>query len=241
MNKFFVAATAAAVIFLGYLFGAGAMYFRGPGADYVEGIFKLLEASGVVEAQRKLPSPLFVGGLPPRQVDGNRPPAPNWELGLQVYDKDRVQPGYTVYTSVGSWSPVRLIDMEGTIIHEWNLPRELAVIEDRDDGLVFPRPINPPVTDVHVYPNGNLLVALGNDLGFPPFGYAVVMLDKDSNVLWIYSKDAHHRVNVSETGEIAVLLNDWVKTPRKGLESIPVPFREDLLAILNPDGTEITF
>ena len=214
------------------------MYFRGPGADYFEGVFKLLEAGGVVEAQRKLPGPLFIGGLPPRRIDGNRPPAPKWELGVAVHDEARVQPGYTVYTSVGSWSPVRLVDMEGNVVHEWNIPRELAVIEDRDDGLVFPRPINPPVTDVHVYPNGNLLVALGNDLGFPPFGYAVVLLDKDSNLLWTYSKDAHHRLNVAENGDIAVLLNAWIEEPWKGLESIPVPFRDDEVAILDADGKE---
>ena len=238
MNKFFVVAPVAAIVFLGYLFGAGAMYYRGPGADYLEEVFKLLEASGVIAARTKLPAPLFVGGLPPRKADGNRPPAPDWELGVQRLDKDRAQPGLTVYTSVGSWSPVRLIDLEGNLVHEWTLPRELAVIEDRDDGIEFPRPINPPVTDVHVYPNGNLLVALGNDLGFPPFGYAVVLLDKDSNILWTYSKDAHHRLNVAENGDIAVLLNAWVEEPWKGLESIPVPFREDEIAILDQNGKE---
>ncbi len=238
MSRSYIAFVAIAVIFLGYLLGATAMHYRGPGAESLEETFKILEASGIIAKKRKLPAPLFIGGLPPRPVDGNRPKAPDWELGVQVYDANKAQPGYTVYTSVGSWSPVRLVDMQGDVVHEWQIPRELAVIEDRDDGHVFPREINPPVTDVHVYPNGNLLVALGNDLGFPPFGYAVAMLDKDSKLLWVYSKDAHHRLNVSRSGNIAVLLNQWVEEPWEGLESIPVPFRDDVVAILGPDGKE---
>jgi len=238
MNRLFPIVAVLAVIFLGYILGAAAMHYRFGKADYLEEMFKILEASGVIEAQRKLPAPLFIGGLPPKGVDNNRPGAPDWRLGVHTFKEDKVQPGLTIYTPVNPWTPITLIDLQGNPVHQWEIPRELEVIENRDDGHVFPRPINPPVTDLHVYPNGNLLVALGNDLGFPPFGYAVVLLDKDSNVLWTYSKDAHHRINVADNGDIAVLLNAWIEDPWPGLESIPVPFREDEIAILRPDGTE---
>ena len=57
MSRVMYAVTVVAVVFLGFVWGASTMHLRGAGADYFEEMFSILEASGLVEARRKLPAP----------------------------------------------------------------------------------------------------------------------------------------------------------------------------------------
>ena len=236
MDRVFQALTVLAVVFLSYMLGAAAMHFRWLNMDDIAQQFQMLEAGNVVKTKKNKLT--FFGVVPPRMIDRKVPPMPeNWDPGARIKDLERMQPGYTLYTPMMPWAPVKMIDADGNVVHEWKLPEELKQIDNRDDGFSFPREINPLVSDFHLYKNGNLLVTLDNDLGFSPIGYAAVLLDKDSNIIWKFSKMAHHQVDVASDGRIAVMLNDEITQPWEGL-NIKVPFREDQVVILSPEGQQ---
>ena len=94
---------------------------------------------------------------------GNLPP-------LRYYDPRRAYPGYTLFSPMGG-NTVWLIDMEGRIVHHWNVDY-------------------PPGCHGRLLPNGNLLYAgKKEDSHIPDFGgSASIMLefDWDGNVVWTY-------------------------------------------------------
>lgn len=69
------------------------------------------------------------------------------QTGITVHDKDRATPGFTIY-SPHSGHVTYLIDMDGKIVHEWDLP-------DRPSGYA------------RLLPNGNLFYACYKE-GGPP-------------------------------------------------------------------------
>ena len=74
-----------------------------------------------------------------------------------------------------------LISPSGEILHEWHLPYSevwddsAAVAEPQPDDLVYYR-------KAHLYPNGDLLV-IYEGVGDTPWGYGLVKMDKDSNII----------------------------------------------------------
>ena len=241
MERIGLVVTVVAVVFLSILFGAAMLHFQFGFGNYLRGVFSSLEAEQVVQNKRskKMLGLNAMGAMPRLDSDYGVPPVPEgWEPGVRISVPEAYQDGLTVYTSMKPWSPVRLIDMEGNTVHEWQIPN-LNDVKDRLDGESFPREINAHASDVHVYPDGRMLMTLANDLGFPPIGYAVVMVDKNSEVLWHYTKMTHHQIDVAEDGRIAAILNDEVRKPIPEIGHVRTPFREDQVVILSPDGEEI--
>jgi hypothetical protein len=214
------------------------MHYRGPGYqfwDEVLSAFPLLFRDPAVYYPNE--DEIMRGALPAREIDFAIRPAPDVEPGVSVVLADRMQPGLTAYTPFFQWEPVRLIDAYGNTYHTWRVSTEIRSAPRLDDAE-FPDYVNPTITDFHVYPDGRLLVAMSHDLGYQPFGYGLAMLDTKSNVLWTYMKQTHHRLDVGPDGRIAVLLNAEISEPWRGLEKIEVPFLDDVVAILSPDGEE---
>jgi outer membrane protein assembly factor BamB len=127
--------------------------------------------------------------------------------------------------------------MHGEVIHAWTAPFS----------RVWPKPphVREPVADgkiyifaCHLYPNGDLL-AVFHGTGDTPYGYGLAKLDKDSHVLWTYSANVHHAVDVSEDGTIYVLTQRIVHDMPKGLEFFPTPALVDDLVLLSPEGEEL--
>src|SRR3546814_9908425 len=89
-------------------------------------------------------------------------------------------PGYTLYTS-GHASEASLISLDGKVLHRWQLSFSAVWNETS--------PVKEPMPDNFFYwrkarllPDGGLL-AIFVVTGDTPWGYGMVKLDKDSNVI----------------------------------------------------------
>jgi Arylsulfotransferase (ASST) len=69
-------------------------------------------------------------------------------------------------------------------------------------------------------------------------GFGLAKLDKDSNLVWRYSANVHHDVEVAEDGTIYAVRQRYVRRPIKGLEFLPYPCVADDAIVLSPDGEE---
>lgn len=94
---------------------------------------------------------------------------------------------------------------------------------------------------LHLYPNGDLLVSTiqGNNT---PWGGPLLMLNKDSELIWFYNAQTHHDLNVAPNGNIYTLAHTFKETqPDKEdpLNPAGLPYLDDTLVILNTDGKVI--
>ena len=142
-------------------------------------------------------------------------PARSEQRGVTINDSERVFPGYTLYTSTDD-SSARLVALDGTVVHEWRRPystvwtTESAIDTPQPDELVTMR-------EARVYPNGDMLaqyIAAGDS----PYGYGIVKLDSESNVIWKYLEHSHHDMEIAPDGRIVTLTHDYQSQPIEGLD-----------------------
>lgn len=130
--------------------------------------------------------------IPARDDFGNSP----------VRDKDKVYPGFTLFTPLNVTNApfekgtVYLVDLYGRPVHTWKT--------------------NYKVIHTLLKPNGNLLVNQANliNKNYPPSARttSIQELDQNSNIVWEYTNDAlHHDFDVLPNNNIAVLV--WEKSP----------------------------
>jgi hypothetical protein len=163
-------------------------------------------------------------------------PARYPDRGVTVHDPARVQDGVTLYTS-GHEAAAYLISMDGEVLHAWRRPFSTVWSDGARAGRKQP--------DSHVYfrkavvyPNGDLL-AVYEGVGDTPYGYGVVKLDRDSEVIWSYPGRAHHDIDVGPDGRIYVLTHDLVAEPLAGFDNLASPRLDDFLVVLSPQGEEL--
>lgn len=155
--------------------------------------------------------------------------------GRVTVNDPRAYQGYTLVCPRTSQS--MLIDMEGKVLHRWRLtfssiwPDPPHVARPLPDSLII-------CVNAQIFPNGDLLASLHGD-GDTPYGYGLVKLDKDSNVVWTYDANAHHDYHVASDGRIYVLTQTMHKKPVKGLEFYQYPILADNVAVLSPEGREL--
>jgi hypothetical protein len=212
------------LLFLSFIFGAAAMFFRLPLSDYMSkgflGCRAWLDRQFMSEqvAEEKSPNAAIIIDQPGKTFDG-----------------------YTLYACASMNAPstrVYLIDMMGQIVHQWsgsfskiwpNPPH----IQDR---LVHDSHVS--IFACHLYPNGDLLVVF-HSLERTVRGYGLAKIDKDSHVIWSYAANVHHDVVVGEDGTIYTIVQRQVKDSYKGLEYVPPPWLVDYLVMLSPEGKEL--
>jgi hypothetical protein len=155
--------------------------------------------------------------------------------GVTVHDPARAEAGYTLYTS-GHAQTALLISMDGDVLHQWQLPfsavwDETADVKDpRPDHLIYYR-------KAFLYPNGDLL-AIYEAAGDTPWGYGLVKMDKDSNVIWKYLQRVHHDLDVVSTGEIYVLTHEISHRMIRRWRHLQTPRVDDFVVVLSPEGEE---
>lgn len=140
------------------------------------------------------------------------------EANVIRIDRDRVEPGYRLYTS-GHAPEALMIDVDGEGLHRWAF----------DIGRVWPDAVGAVETEywrrAHWYPNGDVLFIFE--------GIGLVKIDARSELLWAQRNGAHHQVAVSADGTIYAL----TRRPRV----VPVlhptePILEDFVTVLSPGG-----
>ncbi|MDA3920208.1 MAG: hypothetical protein PF501_05960 [Salinisphaera sp.] len=158
--------------------------------------------------------------------------------GVTIKDTARMQPGYTLYTS-GDSSVARLIDANGHVVHQWQLPfskvwtKNAAVKNPQADDLIYMR-------RARLLANGNLLAMYisGNDT---PWGYGLVELDPSSHIVWRYLQHVHHDLDLTNDGRVVTLTHDFTSKPLPPRFSfVPRPYLEDFLVTLSPDGKQLS-
>lgn len=160
-------------------------------------------------------------------------PARTDKTGVIVDDPGGPYNGYTLYTS-GSAQTAFLISMDGKVVHKWHLPYRKFW-----DSSAAEKSPNPParifIMRAYVYPNGDLL-ALYIGTGDTPWGYGLVKMDKNSQVIWKYMAHTHHDFDVGKDGRIYVLTQEISNRKLKHHTQLAPPRIDDYVVILSPDG-----
>ena len=150
-------------------------------------------------------------------------PANDSRTGVVIYDSAKCCSGLTFFTT--HTTKACLIDMEGNLIHEWFLPF----------GEVWPNPTHllDTVSELliywrkaHLFPNGDIL-AIYEGVGQSPYGGGLVKINKDSQLIWKVSVNAHHDLDVAPDGRIFVLTHQYKKEG---------PHIADAVTIVSKDG-----
>jgi len=150
--------------------------------------------------------------------------------GVTVNDSDRAYKGYTLYTS-GGGTYAALIDMQGREVHRWSLPYDALWDQTPDgrsarpDDLMYWR-------KAIMYPNGDL-IAIYIAAGDTPWGYGMVKLDADSNVIWKYHGATHHDFDIAPDGRVIALTHAFVDTRFPEFPDLSSPWLEDYVVVLN--------
>ena len=208
------------LIVTSYVVGAAVMYFRLPTSDYLSRAF----VGGTALHERGKPFEPSVS-LPDKPLQ----PGLVLDVPEQTYD------GFTLLTTT-QFARAYLLDMKGKVVHQWDKPFD----------KVWPHAphIKNQLTNdqvhwftAHLYPNGDLLAVYQaeND---SPYGYGLVKLDQNSNVVWKYANNTHHTIDVGEDGRIYTVVQRNLTEKPPGLDEIPSPYTTDFLTILSPDGKE---
>jgi hypothetical protein len=112
--------------------------------------------------------------------------------GFRGYDPARVSPGYTLFAPITGGGLVVLIDVEGTVIHTWNMP--------------YPPGLYGYLTDKGtLFYNGK--ISNETFLGKQPFqGGVALEVDWNGHVLWeIRQPDHHHDGRLLRNGNVLLM------------------------------------
>jgi hypothetical protein len=213
-----------AVAFLAFLAGSYVMYQKLYPADALRRAF--MGGNALYDQFTGYNDPFQTAFWNPARTDGR---------GVLRRDPTRTQPGLTLYSS-GHDHKAFLIDLKGRVAHEWSLPfsrvwdESAAVKKPREDPFIY-------IEKAHVFPNGDLL-ALYTAIGDTPWGYGLVKMDRNSNVIWKYLGHAHHDFDIAADGSIYVLTHEIVDTPLPGYPDLATPRIDDYVVKLSADGQE---
>ena len=154
--------------------------------------------------------------------------------GVVRHDPGKAFEGYTLYTS-GHAQKAFLVDMAGTVVHEWALPFDKV---DTTGRYPEARPEYTYYRDAYLYPNGDLLV-IYVAFGMTPWGMGLVKLDKDSNLIWAFLEPVHHDLSVGEDGKIYTLTHRIRRDLPEVFQHLKGPIIDDSVVVLNPDGHKL--
>ena len=139
--------------------------------------------------------------------------------GVTLHDRERAQPGLNLYSS-GHGPEAFLIDMEGDVLHRWSLPY---------DALAGAPPMEHPSQvgwrRVRLLADGSLLAIHG--------GLALIKIDRDSRLVWLFPGHAHHDLELLPDGRVLTLTRRLRIVD--GL-SAREPVVEDFVTVLSADG-----
>ena len=151
--------------------------------------------------------------------------------GVLTLDAQRASAGLTL---VVAGQGARLIELDGTVRHRWELPYERLL------GPGALRDHSPPETKLYwrparALPNGDLLAVVDEHRASPE-GLAIVRMDRDSRPLWVLHEHVHHDFDIAPDGRIFVLGMGVRADPPRALRKLVGPLLEERLLVLSPAG-----
>jgi hypothetical protein len=158
------------------------------------------------------------------------------ERGVVRHDPAKAFEGYTFYTSSHAQGAI-LIDMEGRVVHRWQAPFRTAWPGQTHVSSPVPKDFI-HWRRAHLCGNGDVL-AVYEGFGGTPWGYGLVKLDRDSNVLWKCSDSIHHDVYVHTDGTIFTLAHELRNThqhPVEGASQLRDVVLDDFVVHLSAEG-----
>ncbi len=214
-----------ALCFLVFFMGSVLTYYKIPPANFFIDAYRAAGALARVIISKNMPyrSDLWADSR-------------NDKKGVTIHQPEKALQGYTLFTS-GHKQSAFLVDMQGTVVHEWHLPfrdfwDETAVEQNPVPSILI------YMRNARVFPNGDLL-AIYAGYGQTPWGYAMVRMDKDSNVIWKYMGRVHHDMDIDEAGNIYTLGHEIVQSLPPDVYSLSEPYIDDYVVVLNPQGEEV--
>ncbi len=144
-------------------------------------------------------------------------------------------PGYTLCTTTEKLEAL-LVDMHGDVVHRWIMNGRRPW--DRAPDVPDPMPNERLHWErCYLYANGDVLALCAGGKGGPaPYGYGLAKFDKDSKLLWAYSGQVHHDIDVGEDGRIYTLGLKTGVSPPAGLDVVPEKYTSESLLVLSPKG-----
>src|SRR5215471_6483066 len=162
--------------------------------------------------------------------------ARNDSSGVTVYKPEKAFNGLTLFTTMGRYPNAELIDMDGKVVHRWELSFSKAWkntsegTRNIDDNRTLWR-------RVMMFPNGDL-IANYNVYGETPYGGGLIKLDKDSKVIWRYPGKVHHDFDVNSEGDVFALIHERTNEPCAAAPHLSTPMLVDSIVVLSPEGQE---
>lgn len=150
--------------------------------------------------------------------------------GVDIYDASRAYNGYTLYTS-GAQTSAFLIDMHGNVVHKWHVDYSKLWKTNPEgrtaqpDNLMYFR-------KAIMYPNGDLL-AIIIAAGDTPWGYGLVKLDADSNVIWKYHGATHHDIYLTQDDRVFALTHAYRDDEFADFPDLETPWLDDYVVELD--------
>jgi len=177
---------------------------------------KVRDAPELTEEQRaqldELAAIGYLGGVVPES-----------RSGVVAYSAEAAWDGVNIYTS-GHGPSALLMDMDGTVLHEWTYSYERAF----PGAEPCPGDLCDSWRKTTLLPNGDLIAIFE--------GAGIIRVDRESELIWARDLAAHHDQEVLSDGRILVLTRE----PRLIPEIHETFFTlEDFISVLDEHGAEL--
>jgi hypothetical protein len=157
------------------------------------------------------------------------------ESGVTINDSSRTQPGITLITSYwytdGKWQPkIRLLDMQGKVLHEWVVrPEEIWPTSPFKDH------VGDRMNRANNYVHGTWLLPDGN-IVFNIEYAGLVRMDACGKVIWTVPYRTHHSVYRDDSGNFWVSGLNWRYETLPGYVHPQPEFVDEAALQVSPDG-----
>tara|TARA_R110002124_G_scaffold287365_1_gene474195 strand:- start:134358 stop:135680 length:1323 start_codon:yes stop_codon:yes gene_type:complete len=159
--------------------------------------------------------------------------------GMTLNSVEKAQQDYIAYTSTAD-TTIRLLDPSGAAAFSWRLDVEALWPNQEHINTVKKVPFDYfTLRDFHIFPDGRALMIVSM-YGSTPWGAGLVMLDKNSNVLWAQQGYYYNDLHVDKAGHIYALRHEITSESDAGkfdeAVSFNAPYLQDLIVQLNQQG-----
>ena len=158
------------------------------------------------------------------------------DANATIIDRSRMEPGLTLIC-MGK-DAAAMVDAAGHVRQIWSIP--FSAIWSQPPHITDPiLDVMTFILDAEVFPNGDLLAVYHGD-GDTPYGYGLIKMDKNSNIIWKLPLNIHHDVYIAHSGTIYTLSMQYLPNNIPQLQGIyNSPILKDTIEIISTDGKEL--